>query len=191
MSWSLCLTGQPQALTNALAVEAGRLTGGSKSEFEAALPGMLTLINLNSSPEGQAPPLLTLTANGHASGGYSQCNVSLARVAGQFVTALLLGILLFVGSAAVAQDVKAAPKLPARVETNQLNPPVPYFAGGPGSLQAPAGEVCDACLTRGARVNGEPVRNIGRGAAKAGAGAVKVVTAPVRWILRRGRRCCG
>jgi hypothetical protein len=66
MSWSVIYIGTPSNIVAALKKESERLTSTSKEEFDTALPGLITLVEMNHN--SQAEPCLKLSANGH---GYS------------------------------------------------------------------------------------------------------------------------
>ena len=77
MSWNVNAIGTPELLCKHLdGVEDG-LTGESKAEFIAAKPLLVGLLRMN---KATTPPILELSASGHAYGGgglYSSCLVSL------------------------------------------------------------------------------------------------------------------
>jgi hypothetical protein len=62
MSWSIGLIGKPENLVKALKAESERLKDQSKEEFDAALPHMIGLIELNVS---ENPVPMKLEASGH------------------------------------------------------------------------------------------------------------------------------
>jgi hypothetical protein len=91
MSWNIAIIGYPSHLVAALHKESERLTGNSKLEFDAALPNMVNLINLNynNQAEGQVP-VLRLVAHGHAYANetgpvYGNVSVTLAAIDGALV----------------------------------------------------------------------------------------------------------
>lgn len=87
MSWSVDYTGAPAAVQAALDKQSTVLTGASKEEFDAALPGLKVLVGLNQNDK--YPCAIRLTAAGHAHGApgerYSSCTVKIES-AGQVVT---------------------------------------------------------------------------------------------------------
>lgn len=75
MSWSVNFSGPSDEVVKSLEAHAETIPfPDSKAEYESALPGLLTLVKLNTGS-------VTLIANGHAFGGgaarESNCRVSL------------------------------------------------------------------------------------------------------------------
>lgn len=83
MSWSIVLIGKTENIVKALEEQSEKLSGGSKVEFDAALPHLVGLLNQNFTNEGN--PVMQLTANGHGYDTYRQCNVELKSLGGQLV----------------------------------------------------------------------------------------------------------
>lgn len=86
MSWSVYLTGTPDAVAAALDKDFERYgEGPSKEEFRAALPSLKSLIALN---YGDGIQIIKLQAGGHAHSvqgserGYSKCYVTIERIDG-------------------------------------------------------------------------------------------------------------
>lgn len=71
MSWSIQLIGSPENIITALDEESAKLDGESKAEFDEVLPAFKTLVQANTTVEGEGfvQPLLRLEASGH---GYSR-----------------------------------------------------------------------------------------------------------------------
>ncbi len=74
MSWSFSAVGKPGAICDALDRESSRLSGDSKTEFDAARPALQTLVAANNMRRS-----LCLKAHGHGAPGQScaTCNVTL------------------------------------------------------------------------------------------------------------------
>lgn len=83
MSWSIAFIGTPEKIAEALQNHSTKLEGNSKTEFDAALPHLQALVQLNQNTT-QAP-IIKLTANGHAYSGYSNCNVNIEQLPGTLV----------------------------------------------------------------------------------------------------------
>jgi hypothetical protein len=83
MSWSIGFIGSPEKISEALKAHSEKLSGVSKDEYDAALPHIEALVSQNHSTS--YPLVLQVTANGHGSGGYNDCTVSIAPLAGQLV----------------------------------------------------------------------------------------------------------
>lgn len=90
MSWSICIIGKPKALLCALRKESERLTGASKTEFDAALPNMAGLLEENFGPH-DSERLMRLSANGHGTFVNGEpvtryCSFSMEPLNGSLVT---------------------------------------------------------------------------------------------------------
>jgi hypothetical protein len=88
MSWSVDFIGSPDNIVAALEKESEKLTGPSKHEFDSVLPSLIRLVKQNHNKE--TPPVLKLTASGHADiiNGepiYSYCRANLEQVLGTLV----------------------------------------------------------------------------------------------------------
>ena len=88
MSFSIVYIGTPENIIKALNAESARLTGDSKTEFDKALPGFKTLLEMNFNVD--YPLILKLTANGHAYSAngepkYGTCFVSLENLGATLV----------------------------------------------------------------------------------------------------------
>lgn len=77
MSWTVNLVGTPDKVVQALNETSTNLQGGSKAEFDNALPAMTALVQLN---YGDGVQIVKLNAAGHAYTGYGQCTITLDRV---------------------------------------------------------------------------------------------------------------
>jgi hypothetical protein len=80
MSWSNSWIGRRKGIKAAIAEFGARLTGNSKTEFDAARPAIEALVDLNTNTEGD--PVVLVEANGHAyhdadGKGYSQTQVTI------------------------------------------------------------------------------------------------------------------
>lgn len=75
MSWSIAYIGTPKKISEALQNHSTKLEGNSKIEFDAALPHLQALVQLNQNTAQD--PIFKLTAAGHAYTGYSSCNVNI------------------------------------------------------------------------------------------------------------------
>ncbi len=87
MSWNFNAVGTAENLAKALDSESARLSGDSKTEFDAAKPNLQGLLAMNVS---NYPRILRLDASGHASTSQgvvteSTCNVSLVGLNAQLV----------------------------------------------------------------------------------------------------------
>ena len=164
MSFSLRLQGTPAALAASLDAETAKLTGDSKRECETVVPAVKRLLTAN---EHENQMELNLVGHGSGPGGY--VHVGLGPMAGLILLALGLAF-SFMPSVSLA----AERKLPARVETNQVNPPVPQF-------QAADAPVVELVATNNT-LPGQPVIKT----AKAGRGLLAFIFGG-----RRCRRCSG
>lgn len=84
MSWSVMLIGKPEAIKRALVENSERLTGQSKTEFDAVKPALDTILD-----QEVENGVIQLTANGHANvtdgvKTYGNCGVEV-KVLGQLV----------------------------------------------------------------------------------------------------------
>lgn len=85
MSYSIGpFTATPARVVQELESFSATATGGTKEEFDAALPSFKALISLNAGP---GTPMIKFAASGHAyanadspTGQYSQCQVTLERL---------------------------------------------------------------------------------------------------------------
>lgn len=90
MSWSVTFIGKPANIVAALQKQSEQLTGQSKTEYDAALPHLVGLVQANHHVEEQYTPVLQLQANGHAYvkdevTQYSNCQVQLTVISGTLV----------------------------------------------------------------------------------------------------------
>lgn len=88
MSWSINLIGNPDNIVKALEAQSPKLTGNSKTEYDAALPHLVGLVQQNFNKS--APPIIKLSANGHGysvndEAQYNNCNVSIESLGGMLV----------------------------------------------------------------------------------------------------------
>lgn len=88
MSWSVNYFGKPEKVSEALTAQSANLSGQSKQEYDAALPHLVALVNLNI---GQQVPLIKLAACGHGTANAegimieNNCSVQLEHVYGMLV----------------------------------------------------------------------------------------------------------
>jgi hypothetical protein len=75
MSWSIRVIGRRAGVIAALGRESARLTGNSKTEFDAARPHLEALVGLNFNGDGD--PVVDLDANGSAYNSQSSTQVTL------------------------------------------------------------------------------------------------------------------
>lgn len=78
MSWSAYYIGTPDKLVEALTKQSEGLIGNSKTEFDAALPHIIGLIQQNKGKDKQ--PILDIRANGSAWDGQSSCTVDIKNM---------------------------------------------------------------------------------------------------------------
>lgn len=83
MSWSITLIGKTDNIVKALEEQSAKLEGGSKVEFDAALPHLVGLVKENFNNIGN--PVMQLTAAGHGHDSYRHCTVSLQFLGGTLV----------------------------------------------------------------------------------------------------------
>lgn len=80
MSWSVNYIGKPEKIAEALEQQSEKLTGQSKTEFDAALPHLCALVKQNFNKAGDY--IVQLDANGHGYDGFNNCNVSIKAIGG-------------------------------------------------------------------------------------------------------------
>jgi hypothetical protein len=85
MSWSASFIGNPEKVVEALNKQSEGLTGNSKTEFDAALPNLIGLINQNFHSNPDYKPVLKIEANGHGNDGERNCSVKIERIYGVLV----------------------------------------------------------------------------------------------------------
>ena len=79
MSWSAYFVGSPDKIIEALKKQSEQLTGQSKEEFDAVLPHISGLLELNKNVK--ATPALRLSASGHGyNGEYNHVQVNIENV---------------------------------------------------------------------------------------------------------------
>jgi hypothetical protein len=83
MSWSLTLIGKTDNIVKALKEQSDKLSGGSKVEFDAALPHLVGLVEQNFNATDN--PVMQIQASGHGHDNYRQCTVTLSFLGGQLV----------------------------------------------------------------------------------------------------------
>lgn len=87
MSWSIAFIGKPENVAKALEDNSAKLSGQSKTEFDAALPHLVALVKENF---GQNSPTLKIAASGsgYSTGGEQvqrNCTVSIESLYGTIV----------------------------------------------------------------------------------------------------------
>jgi hypothetical protein len=88
MSWSAYFIGNPDKIVKALEDQSATLTGPSKTEYDAALPHLIGLVQQNMNKT--QPPVLKLAASGHGyfvndEPQYTTCNASIEVIGGVLV----------------------------------------------------------------------------------------------------------
>lgn len=78
MSWNAYYMGTPDKIVEALTKQSLASTGNTKTEFDAALPHIIGLIQQNKGKD--KPPILKLSANGSAWDDQSSCTVDIQNI---------------------------------------------------------------------------------------------------------------
>jgi hypothetical protein len=91
MSWSVNYIGKPADIIAALKKDSEKATGNSKTEFDKALPNLISLLEGNYHSDEQYIPVLQLSASGHTwtkedgQPGYGSITVTLVPLPAQLV----------------------------------------------------------------------------------------------------------
>lgn len=89
MSWSISFIGTPEKVSNALSKHSEAISGASKAEYDAALPHLKGIVDLNFN-KTNPPTLIKMSASGsgiHTSEGQVQgsCKVNIEEMWGMLV----------------------------------------------------------------------------------------------------------